>query len=138
MLQLANREGIEYRHSLEKSTELKLKNSQEPAAIPAPTFLRLSAGFIYFYFGFLKLYPDLSPAELLASQTIMRLSYHWLDAQTALWLLAIMECVIGLSFLFNVGMRWLFFVFLSHQAATFLPLFMFDLLFLDNRKKSPD
>lgn len=92
---------------------------------PSPTFLRLSAGFIYFYFGFLKFFPDLSPAELLASQTLMRLSLSWLDARTALWWLALMECLIGLSFLFNVGMRWVFFVFLFHQASTFLPLFIF-------------
>jgi hypothetical protein len=73
----------------------------------------------------LKFFPDLSPAELLASQTLMRLSLSWLDAATALWWLALMECLIGLGFLFNIGMRWLFFVFLFHQASTFLPLFVF-------------
>ena len=90
-----------------------------------PTFLRLSAGFVYFYFGFLKFFPDLSPAELIAGQSIMRLSDHLIDAHTALWWLAIIECAIGLCFLFNVFMRWMFFVFLAHQASTFLPLFMF-------------
>ncbi len=93
--------------------------------LPAPTFLRLSAGFVYFYFGLLKFFPDLSPAELLAGQTVMRLSLYSLDASTALWLLAIMECTIGLSFLFNAGLRYVFFVFLFHQASTFIPLFMF-------------
>ena len=92
---------------------------------PSPTFLRLSAGFVYFYFGLLKFFPDLSPAELLAGQTIMRLSMNWLDAATSLWLLAILECVIGLSFLFNFGLRYVFVLFLFHQASTFLPLFIF-------------
>ena len=91
---------------------------------PAATFLRLSAGFVYFYFGFLKFFPDLSPGELIASQSMMRLSLSWLDAQTALWWLAVVECAIGLCFLFNVFMRWVFFVFLLHQAATFVPLFI--------------
>lgn len=90
-----------------------------------PTFLRLSAGFVYFYFGFLKFYPDLSPAELLAGQTIMRLTQGWMDAATALWWLAIIECGIGMCFLFNFGMKYMFFVFLGHQLSTFLPLFMF-------------
>jgi hypothetical protein len=90
-----------------------------------PTFLRLAAGTVYFYFGFLKFFPDLSPAELLAGQTIMRLSHNMVDAQTALFYLAILECSIGLSFLFNAFMRYLFFVFLFHQASTFLPLFIF-------------
>lgn len=87
-----------------------------------PTFLRLSAGFVYFYFGFLKLFPDLSPAELLASQTLMRLSLHGLDADTALWWLAVVECGIGVCFLFNVGFQYMFPFFLIHQAGTFLPL----------------
>lgn len=89
-----------------------------------PTFLRLSAGFVYFHFGFLKFFPDLSPGELLAGQTLMRLSLHWVDAQTALWWLAVVECIIGLSFLFNIGMRWVFFLFLMHQLSTFVPLFV--------------
>lgn len=92
---------------------------------PAPTFLRLSAGFVYFFFGFLKFFPDLSPAELIASQTLMRLSFGMLDANTALFLLAVMECTIGLSFLFNIFMPWLFFLFLFHQAMTFTALFIF-------------
>jgi len=96
--------------------------SNAPNAPRPATFLRLSAGFIYFYFGFLKFFPDLSPAELIAAQSMMRLSLHWLDASTALWWLALVECTIGLSFLFNVGMRWVFFVFLLHQASTFIPL----------------
>jgi hypothetical protein len=92
---------------------------------PRPAnFLRLSAGFVYFYFGFLKFFPDLSPGELIAAQSMMRLSLHWLDASTALWWLAVVECTIGLSFLFNVGMRWVFFLFLFHQASTFVPLFI--------------
>ncbi len=94
-------------------------------APPAPTFLRLSAGFIYFFFGFLKFFPDLSPAELLAGQSIMRLTNYMVDAQTALFWLAIFECIIGLSFLFNVFLRWLFCLFIFHQLSTFLPLFMF-------------
>jgi cytochrome c peroxidase len=98
----------------------------EPARekLPAPTFLRLSAGFIYFYFGFQKFFTDLSPGELLASQSMMRLSLHWVDASTALWWLAVIECAIGLSFLFNFMMHWMFFIFLAHQASTFIPLFI--------------
>ena len=105
------------------SSTSQVDHASSPAARP-PTFLRLSAGFVYFHFGFLKFFPDLSPGELLAGQTLMRLSLHWVDAQTALWWLVLIECVIGLSFLFNVGMRWIFFLFLAHQISTFVPLFV--------------
>lgn len=91
----------------------------------APASIRLSIGFIYFYFGFLKFFPDLSPAELLASQTVMKMTFFTMDAATALWWLAIMECTIGLCFLFNVGMRWLFFLYLFHQISTFMPLVLY-------------
>lgn len=95
-----------------------------PAAPPAPTFLRLSAGFVYFYFGFLKLFPDLSPAELLAGETLTRISWHWLDASAALFWLALMEVGIGLCFLFNFQLHRVFYVFLFHQLSTFIPLFI--------------
>lgn len=105
-----------------------------PVALPAdpsasrysvPASIRLSIGFIYFYFGFLKFFPDLSPAELIASQTVMKMTFFMMDAATALWWLAVMECVIGLCFLFNFGLRWLFFLYLFHQISTFMPLVVY-------------
>ena len=99
-------------------------SSAAASAPQPPTFLRLSAGFVYFFFGFLKLFPDLSPAELLAGETLTRILDHRINADTALWWLALMEASIGLCFLFNFQLRWVFFVFLFHQASTFLPLFI--------------
>ena len=87
-------------------------------------FLRIALGVVYFHFGILKFFPDLSPAELLASQTIMRLTSGALDANTALFYLAIMECALGLAMIFNVGMRAAFVVFMFHMAGTFTPIFV--------------
>ncbi len=84
--------------------------------------IRIALGIIYFHFGMLKFFPDLSPAELLASQTIMRLSGGLFDAHTALLYLAILECALGLALIFNVGMRLAFVLFLFHMAGTFAPL----------------
>jgi uncharacterized membrane protein YphA (DoxX/SURF4 family) len=84
----------------------------------------MALGMVYFHFGMLKFFPDLSPAELLASQTIMRLSGGLLDAHTALYYLAIMECALGLALIFNVFMRLSFVVFLFHMLGTFAPLFV--------------
>ena len=86
--------------------------------------LRLALGVVYFHFGILKFFPDLSPAEMLASQTIMRLTSGWMDASHALFYLAIMECGLGLALLFNVFMRTAFLVFLVHMLGTFTPLFV--------------
>lgn len=96
-----------------------------PAGAPAPKFLRLSAGFVYFYFGFVKFYTDLSPAELLASQTIMRMVPWQMDADTVLFGLAAAEVIIGAAFLLNCGLRWVLWIFLLHQLGTFAPLLLF-------------
>lgn len=93
-----------------------------PVTYAKPTFLRLATGFVYFYFGFLKLFPDLSPAELLAAETVMRLTLHHMDASSALWWLAVMEVAIGVCFFLNYKLHWVFLVYLGHQAMTFLPL----------------
>ena len=96
--------------------------SQTKTPAPSPQLLRLSLGFVFFYFGFLKFFPDLSAAEMIASQTIMRLPGSALDARTAMWWLAMLECVIGLGFLFNVGLRFVSLLFLLHMVGTFMPI----------------
>jgi hypothetical protein len=96
---------------------------QDCQSARSPTFLRLTLGVVYLHFGVLKFFPDLSPAELIAGQTMMRASAYWLDARTALLTLAILETAIGLGFLFNVCLRGVFVLFMLHMAGTFLPLF---------------
>ena len=86
--------------------------------------VRIAIGLVYFHFGMLKFFPDLSPAEMLASQTIMRLTGGWFDASQALTYLAVMECLLGLALLFNVCMRAACVLFLFHMIGTFAPLFV--------------
>jgi uncharacterized membrane protein YphA (DoxX/SURF4 family) len=88
----------------------------------SPTFLRLALGFVYFHFGLLKFYPDLSPAELIATQTVMAASFHFLDAHAAQCFLAILETAIGLGFILNFVPRVTFVLFVLHMIGTFLPL----------------
>lgn len=88
------------------------------------TLLRYSLGIVYFHFGLLKFFRDLSPAELLVEQTIMKSSFYFIDPHSALLLLAVLEVIIGLGFLFNFKPQWIFYVFMFHMAGTFIPLFM--------------
>lgn len=67
--------------------------------------VRLSLGYIYLHFGVLKFFPDLSPAEVIASYTTMKLAGFSLDASAALFWVAIMECIIGVGFLLKMWMR---------------------------------
>lgn len=94
---------------------------QQPLAYHA---VRISLGVVYFHFGFLKLFPDLSPAELLASQTIVRLTGGLIGHDEALFWLAIMEVAIGIALLFNIGMRFTVSLFLMHMLGTFSPVIL--------------
>ena len=100
---------------------------ETPSTSPKFTSLeavRLTLGYIYLHFGALKFFPDLSPAEVLASYTTMKLAGFQLDADTALFWVAVMECLIGLGFLLRVCMRLAGVLFLLHMAGTLLPLFI--------------
>ena len=86
--------------------------------------IRLALGLNYIHFGYLKFFPDLSPAEVLANYVGQRLAHYWIDPGTALLVVAVLECLIGAAFLFNIGLRWVAPLFFFHMAATFLPLFL--------------
>ncbi|MCA8941002.1 MAG: doxx family protein [Planctomycetes bacterium] len=86
------------------------------------TPIRIALGLVYFHFGFLKLFPDLSGAELLAGQTILRLGLG-VDANLAVRGLGVFECVIGALFLFGWFRRTALGLFFVHMAGTFVPLF---------------
>ncbi len=90
----------------------------------SPTFLRLALGFVYFHFGVLKFFPDLSPAELIGTQTVMAVSQNVFNAHIALAWLAVLECAIGLGLIFNVFPRITLVLFIIHMAGTFMPLFV--------------
>jgi len=108
--------------SLVAPTRFCLMSTGPPSRDVSFHVFRFALGFVYFHFGLLKFFPDLSPAELLASQTIMRLSGGALDASTALHWLAIMECGVGLAFIFHIWLRAAAVVFFLHMLGTFAPL----------------
>jgi uncharacterized membrane protein YphA (DoxX/SURF4 family) len=51
--------------------------------------LRLCLGSVFLWFGLLKLFPDLSPAEVLARRTLDTLTWGYLSPHLALSLLAL-------------------------------------------------
>lgn len=84
--------------------------------------LRLALGYVYFHFGVLKFFPDLSAAELLAGHTVAKLCGQCMDARTATTVLGAVECGIGLGFLFDFRPRIVVPLFFFHMAGTFATL----------------
>ena len=84
--------------------------------------IRASLAIVYFHFGVLKFFPDLSSAEMLATQTILCLRLG-VDVHTILYGLALFECSIALMLVLHVSMRVVFPLFILHMLGTFLPVF---------------
>jgi len=87
--------------------------------------LRLSVGIVFLWFGFLKFFPGLSPAEGLASRTIVTLSFGLLSAKSAVLILAVWECLIGLGLISGFFLRGTLFLLWMQMAGTITPLFLF-------------
>ncbi len=61
------------------------------------TVLRVSLGSIFVLFGVLKFFPNVSPAQALATQTTGVLTFGLVPAGLAIVLVATLECTIGLG-----------------------------------------
>ena len=88
-------------------------------------FLRLSLGIVFLWFGALKFFPGLSPAEDLAARTIARLTFGAITPQTAVLLLAAWESSIGIGLLFGLYLRATLFLLWLQMLGTITPLFFF-------------
>ncbi len=94
------------------------------------SFVSAALGVVYLWFGILKFFPGLSPAEELAGTTIERLTLGILDPAMGVFLLAIWEVGIGLLLLTGAFRKWALWAALVHICCTFTPLLFFpDLCF---------
>ena len=89
------------------------------------TLLRISVGLVYLWFGGLKFFPGLSPAQDLAARTIGALSFGLVPASIAVPLLATLETTIGLGVVFGRYLRATLLLLLAQMAGTVTPLLLF-------------
>lgn len=87
--------------------------------------LATSIGLIYVWFGVLKFFPGISPAENLAADTMAVLTFQLIDNTILLWMLALGEVAIGLCLMARVKSRILVWALLFHMAGTLTPIFIF-------------
>ena len=89
------------------------------------TLLRISLGVIFFWFGFLKFFPGLSPATELATRTIDVLTFGKVPETVAINVLAAWETLIGLGLIFGVAMRATLLLLFVQMLGTITPIFFF-------------
>lgn len=87
--------------------------------------LAVSIGIVYLWFGILKFFPELSPADGLAKQTIHLLTFGIIPDSLSILLLAILEVGIGLCLVFHFKLRIAITVALLHLLLTFIPVLFF-------------
>jgi uncharacterized membrane protein YphA (DoxX/SURF4 family) len=87
--------------------------------------LRIALGIIFFWFGVLKFFPGLSPAETLAARTIETMSFGLVKPNISLPILALWETVIGLGLLTGKYMRVTLLLLFVQMLGTITPLFFF-------------
>lgn len=81
--------------------------------------MRVGLGIIFFWFGALKLFPNLSPAEDLVRQTIF-----FINPDLFIPVLAVWEMAIGLGLLLGYKMRLTLLLLFLQMPGTALPLFI--------------
>jgi uncharacterized membrane protein YphA (DoxX/SURF4 family) len=87
--------------------------------------LRISVGAVFFWFGVLKFFFGMSPAQDLAARTMETLSFGMVHPNVSVPVLATWECLIGLGLLFGVFMRATLLLLAVQMAGTLTPLVLF-------------
>ncbi len=86
--------------------------------------LRLCIGVLFLWFGGLKFFPGMSPAESLASRTVDILTFHLLPDVVIIPSLAILEFALGVLLVFTREFKLTFWLLLFHMACTIMPMFI--------------
>ncbi|MEJ1223806.1 doxx family protein [Sediminicola sp. 1XM1-17] len=94
--------------------------------------LAISIGMVYIWFGSLKFFSALSPAEDLAIHTIARITHNLVPSSIAIFALAFWEVLIGLLLISNLYRRTIISMALIHMGMTFTPFLFFPELTFNN------
>ncbi|WP_298694180.1 doxx family protein [uncultured Sulfuricurvum sp.] len=96
----------------------------------AVKILRIGLGINFLWFGILKFFPGMSPAETLAKMTIDALTFNLVPP--GLELLAVWEVAIGVGFITGKYLPYIIRIFMVHMVLTFTPLVLFPELCFTN------
>jgi uncharacterized membrane protein YphA (DoxX/SURF4 family) len=87
--------------------------------------LRISVGVVFLWFGFLKFFPGISPAQDLAQRTVALLTFGRVPPGVAIVVLAAWETLIGLGLLTGWQLRVTLLLLFAQMAGTLTPLVFF-------------
>jgi uncharacterized membrane protein YkgB len=87
--------------------------------------LRMSLGINFLWFGVLKFFEGMSPAQSLATRTMEQLTLGMLQPEIAIYILAVWETLIGLGLIAGRYLRVTLLLLFVQMLGTLTPLFLF-------------
>lgn len=87
--------------------------------------LRISLGVVFLWFGALKLFQGLSPAEQLAGKTVLKLSGGLVTPAVSVPALGAWESLIGVGLITGVAMRATLLLLFLQMPGTVTPILLF-------------
>ncbi|MEM7415933.1 MAG: DoxX family protein [Gemmatimonadota bacterium] len=87
--------------------------------------LRISLGAVFLWFGVLKFFAGVSPAEALVLDTMEFVTFGLIDPRLALRVLAVWETLIGLGLITGIALRATLLLLFLQMPGTALPLLLF-------------
>lgn len=100
--------------------------------ISISSMLSVCIGIVYVWFGMLKFFPGLSPAETIAMDTISELTLGFIPQKLSLLMLAVWETVLGALLIVGFLNRFALNLAMVHMVLTFTPFFFFPELTFTN------
>lgn len=87
--------------------------------------LRISLGIVFLWFGVLKFFPGVSPADQIATETISKLTFGLIQPNVSIIILAIWETSIGIGLLTGKYLRITLLLLFVQMIGTMTPLILF-------------
>lgn len=103
-------------------TDEKITTFMVQYSIP---ILRISLGVNFLWFGVLKFFPNLSPAQEIATITIERLTFGLIQPNVSIMLLAFWETLIGIGLISGLFLRVTLLLLFVQMIGTMTPLILF-------------
>lgn len=88
------------------------------------SILRICIGVLFLWFGALKFFPGVSPAEGIATKTLDLMTFHLFPKTLLYSSLAVLEFALGALLVFRREFRLTFWLLIFHMCCTIMPLFI--------------
>lgn len=96
-----------------------------PGVDRAARVIECSLALIFYWFGLLKLFPHVSPAEELGGRTVQALTLHLIPFRLGVTMLGLLEIGLAIGLYLIPRYTWVLWLVMAHLVGTFAPFLLF-------------